>query len=57
MVIEVLVVTMAHTPSYRFTELHDSIGDEMGCANPRTFVWDDPITHKVRDMPYPVSAS
>ena len=47
---------MVHTPSQKFTELHDSVGDETGCANPQTLVWGDPITHEVWDMHYPVSA-
>ena len=48
---------MVHTPSHGFTEVYDSIGDEMDCANPPTLVKSDPVTHKVWDTPYPVSAS
>ena len=43
--------------SQKFTEFHDSNGDEMGCANPWTLVWSDPISHEVWDAHYPVSTS
>ena len=33
--------------SQKFTELHDSNGGEMGCANPWTLVWSDPVSHEV----------
>ena len=55
MVISALMVITVHTPSQKFIELHDSIGDEMGCANLQTLVWGDPITHEVQDTLYPVS--
>ena len=50
------MVIMVYIPSHRFTELHDSIGDEMGCANLQTLGWGDPVTHEVWDTPYTVSA-
>ena len=43
--------------SQKFTELHDSNGDEMGCANPWTLVSSDPISHEVQDTFYPMSTS
>ena len=43
--------------SRKFTELHDSNGDEMGCANLQTLVLNDPIPCEVQDMFYPMSAS
>ena len=43
--------------SQKFTELHDSIGDEMGSTNPQTLVWGDPISCKVWDMHHPMSTS
>ena len=36
--------------SQKFTELHDSNGDEMGCTNPQTLVSSDPISCEVRDV-------
>ena len=33
--------------SQKFTELHDSNGDEMGHANPWTLVLSDPISYEV----------
>ena len=43
--------------SRKFTELHDSNGDEMGSANPWTLVLSDPISCKVWDTLYPMSTS
>ena len=43
--------------SQKFTELHDSNGDETGCANPWTLVLSDPVSCEVRDTLHPVSAS
>ena len=43
--------------SQKFTELHDSIGDETGHANLQTLVWSDPVSHEVWDTHYPISAS
>ena len=43
--------------SQKFTELHDSNGDETGCANPQTMVSSDPISCEVWDALYPMSAS
>ena len=43
--------------SQKFTELHDSNGDETGCTNPWTLISSDPVSCEVWDMLYPVSAS
>ena len=43
--------------SQKFTEVHDSNGDETGCAKPWILVLSDPISCEVQDTLYPMSAS
>ena len=47
MMISALVVITVSYSSQKFTELHDSNGDEMGHANPWTLVLSDPISYEV----------
>ena len=57
MVIYAFMVIMGHTPSQKLMELHDSTGDEMGCANLWALVWGDPISHEVWDMHHSMPTS
>ena len=43
--------------SQKFTELHDSIGDETGSTNLWTLVWSDLVSHEVWHSHHPMSTS